>query len=302
MKMATASKHKRRGDLFIKDVRLELTEPWTVDKLKELQPPDTFVGRDAELRLCRAAWGLNRDGTEFRKDDATPMYFRLEGEPGVGKNAIVYQTAILLNRPLYVLQGHEDLTPEDLAIALVPTDRRDMPFVLRAGPLASAIYRGGLVFFNEINRVPQKTLAQLASVLDARQAIFSAMANIWIERDSKAPPTFRFCCAMNPNAPDAGLLPDYVRERTLPAVRVDYLKLPELLKVIMKSVHPPQPLLDAYEEWHRDRPVSSRVAIYIVRLASILMEQGKKLSPKGAIAKAVESSGLVQRDEVPEKH
>lgn len=304
--MPTASKNTRRRFVSIDEVKVELTEPWSAEKLKRLQPQDTFVGRDAELRLCRAAWGLNREGTEFRNDGVTPMHFRLQGEPGVGKNAIVYQTAITLNRPLYMVQGHEDLTPEDLAIALVPTDRKEMPFVLRAGPLASAIYRGGLVFFDEINRVPQKALAQLASVLDARQAIFSAMANIWIERDPKALTTFRFCCAMNPNAPDAGDLPDYVSERTLPAISVNYLKLPEILEVIRRSVKPPQPLLDAYEKWHREREVSSqhvssRVAIHIVRLARILLEQGKNIKPKEAIAQGVESSGLLKAVDAPEK-
>jgi MoxR-like ATPase len=290
---------KRRGLVTSDGVEIELTEPWSVEKLKKLQPEDTFVGRVAELRLCRAAWGLNREGTEFRNGAATPMHFRLEGEPGVGKNAIVYEMAITLNRPLYIVQGHEDLTPEDLAVALVPTNRREMPFVLRAGPVASAIYCGGLVFFDEINRVPQKALAQLASVLDARQAIFSAMANLWIERNPEVKSTFRFCCAMNPNAPDAGDLPDYVSERTLPAIRVSYLKLPEILEVITRSVAPPKPLIDAYEKWHHEREVSSqyvssRIAIYIVRLARILMEQEKNIKPKEAIAQAVEFSGLMK--------
>lgn len=303
MKIPTISKNTRRGvvSIDIDGDEIELTEPWSVEKLEKLQPPDAFVGRDAELRLCRAAWGLNLDGTEFRGDGATPMHFRLGGPPGVGKNAIVYKLAITLNRPLYVVQGHEDLTPEDLAVALVPTKRKDMPFVLRAGPLASAIYTGGLVFFDEINRVPRKALAQLSSVLDARQAIFSAMANIWIERGTKAPATFRFCCAMNPSAPDAGDLPDYVSERTLPAISVNYLKLPEILEVITRSVKPPQPLLDAYEKWHREREassqyVSSRVAIYIVRLARILMEQGNNIKPKAAIAQGVESAGLASTE------
>jgi MoxR-like ATPase len=279
------------GTGLIENVEFDLTKPLSLNELEELQPPKAFVPRNRELNLCRAAWGLDRTGRQFKNADSQAMHFRLEGPPGVGKNAIVYYLASQLKMPLYVIQGHEDLTPEDLSLALVPTNNKNKPFVLRAGPVASAIYTGGLIMFDEINRVPQRALAPLASVLDARQSIFSAMANIWIKRSAEAEARFRFCCAMNPAAPDAGDLPDYLNERTLPAIRVDYFELPGILKIIANVLDPPDVLLDAYKEWHDEQQISARVAISIVRMAMSLAER-TKMKSKDAIKRAADVAGL----------
>src|ERR1035437_169422 len=94
-------------------------------------PKRTFRGRDFELRRCFAAWGLDRDGRQAKlesttgeaRKDALPLNFRLEGPPGVGKNEIVYELSRRLALPLFVIQGHEEITPEDLALVLVPDTR-----------------------------------------------------------------------------------------------------------------------------------------------------------------------------------
>src|SRR5690349_18289375 len=56
---------------------------------EQVEPCD-FHGRDHELWLCRAAFGIRPDGRDFA-DGVQPLNFRLEGPPGVGKNEIVYE-------------------------------------------------------------------------------------------------------------------------------------------------------------------------------------------------------------------
>ncbi|MGE0824217.1 MAG: AAA family ATPase [Candidatus Binatia bacterium] len=161
-------------------------------RVPQLAEGRQFVGREEELVYCRAAWDMKKDGeTDHYKLDydaeSEPLNFRLQGDPGVGKNELVYQLARELGyQEIYSIQGHEELSPEDLAVVIVPnkdaSGPNDPPFVARASQLATALYNGGLFFFDEINRVPERSLAPLASVLEGRRrAIYSALTGLWIE-------------------------------------------------------------------------------------------------------------------------
>jgi hypothetical protein len=149
-----------------------------------------FVGRQEELRLCRAAFGMDSDGR--LSDVMVPLSFRLEGPPGVGKNEIVYQIAREMKEaegiPFYSIQGHEEMTPGDLSILVVPDHKRSgpMPLERSASPLATALLTGGLFFFDEINRVPERALSPLASVLDSRRSLYSATTGITPRFEPKA--------------------------------------------------------------------------------------------------------------------
>src|ERR1041384_646009 len=180
-------------------------EPYKVDRSISL------VGRQEELRQCMAAWGLDPDKRQ-EIPGVNPLHFRIEGPPGVGKNEIVLEIARRLNEDLYIIQGHEEMTPEDLGLLLVPSVRKletatgkdadvsmGSGLVFRASPLATAIRFGGLVFFDEINRVQERSLAPLASVLDNRKSFYSGIAGLHIVPAAGAK-SFRFCCAMNPGS------------------------------------------------------------------------------------------------------
>src|SRR5262249_31075992 len=140
-------------------------------------PGSGIVGREEELAMSRAAWGLDaqyRPLGALQKGESRPLHFRLEGPPGVGKNAIVYEMARRVaaesGTELYMMSGTEEMTPEDLTLLIVPhAGGNGNNFVLRASPLATAIRKGGIFFFDEINRVPERALSPLASVLDERQ-------------------------------------------------------------------------------------------------------------------------------------
>lgn len=255
-----------------------------------------FFGRGQELELCRAAWGIEASGKRFTDANEPSLHFRLEGPPGVGKNEIVYQLARQLKQPLYVMQGHEELTPEDLALVLVPDSTgstfRDAPLMLRASPLATALYEGGLCFFDEINRVPERALSPLSSVLDDRRSLYSALAGIQIKPKQGVEGRFRFCCALNPALSEAGhgVLPDYIDERTLPAIRVDYLEFEVIQQILVGKTQPDEAFIQALERWYeRDnrKRISARQALIFMRYAMSLAAQNGQ-DPDQALARAEE--------------
>lgn len=242
----------------------------------ETPPLCHFVGREAELELCKVAWAIDPATDRFAADGMLPLHFRLEGPPGVGKNEIVYEIARRLQVPLYSIQGHEELSPEDLSLLLVPEGEASrvghMPLVLRASPLATAIYEGGLFFFDEINRVPERALSPLASVLDSRRYIYSAMTGLRVEpRDDQARKRFRFCCALNPELGQAGyVLPEYIAQRTLPMVRVATPSVDDLMEIVGRNVPCSPELLRSFGDWYMreaERKISVRQALAIATYA-----------------------------------
>ena len=244
---------------------------------EEPVPRRQFFGRKEELHLCKAAFGLDEEDRISEKLKA--LHFRLEGSPGVGKNEIVYEIARHMARaqeiPFYSIQGHEEMTPEDLSILVVPDMRGsgELPLGLRASPLATAIVEGGLFFFDEINRVPDRALSPLASVLDDRCTLYSAMTGITVRpRDEAARKRFRFCCAMNPDLANAGQtgLPDYIAERTLPVIQIDYLGRDDLKEMLRLNITTDEEMLDAFDTWYREkvrRALSARQAMAIITWA-----------------------------------
>lgn len=72
------------------------------------------VGREEESRMVAAAW---LDGA-----DSLPLSPLLVGPPGCGKNHLVFAMARRMGLGLYVCQGYENITAEELACTLLPSD------------------------------------------------------------------------------------------------------------------------------------------------------------------------------------
>jgi MoxR-like ATPase len=261
-------------------------------------PPTALVGREDELALSRAAWGLDNDYRPLngaaRSAASKPLHFRLEGPPGVGKNAIVYEVArrvaAELGTDLYMMAGHEEMTPEDLTLLIVPhAGGNGSAFALRASPLATAIRKGGIFFFDEINRVPERALSPLASVLDERQEIISAITGLTIRPENEdARKRFRFCCALNPALGDSGyVLPDYIEQRTLPVIPVDNPPLSDLLRILERTLRCPDSWLRAFENLFR-QGVLAEVSI---RQALSLMTYAIRMEPE----EGVNRQSVIQR-------
>jgi len=170
-------------------------------------PGRPLVDREDVLSRAMAAW--------LAMEGLSPLNFRLYGPPGTGKNALVYRLAQIVERDLYIINGHQELGPEDIACSATMTSSQTIEYV--ASPLFAAMLRGGICFFDEIGKAPTAALDPLASVLDDRRSLTSVLAGIHI----KAHQDFLFCAALNENEEEGLGLPGFIDERTRPAIRVD---------------------------------------------------------------------------------
>ena len=177
-----------------------------------------FVGRESELRLITAAW--------IASDHSLPLNPLLVGEPGVGKNRIIYELAQKTSRQLYLFQGHEDVTAEDLACSVRFSDNNNSVMDYLLSPLVTAMHNGGICFIDEIGKIRPRALALLVSVLDERRYIDSTLLGERIY----AHPAFRFVAATNTT--DINLLPEFILSRMRPQINLGYPPREEIDNII----------------------------------------------------------------------
>ena len=140
------------------------------------------IDRDQEAELLEAAL---RSGA----------HVVLEGPPGTGKSTLLRQVASGHHVPFVLVEGNAELTPArlvghfDPALVLAKGYRPDI-FV--DGPLLEAMRSGGLLYVEELNRVPEETLNVLLTVMSE--------AEITVPRLGRVPatPGFALVAAMNP--------------------------------------------------------------------------------------------------------
>ena len=140
------------------------------------------VGRRRELELVTAALAAAR-------------HVLLEGPPGTGKSTLLRAIAQRAGVDLVFVEGNAELTPARLAghfdPARVLTDGYAED-VFVDGPLVRALRDGGLLYVEEINRVPEETLNLLIPVMSEGELTVPRLGRI------SAAPSFRLVAAMNP--------------------------------------------------------------------------------------------------------
>ena len=209
---------------------------------------DSFVEWGGIIEKAMAAW-LTVDGLPS-------LNFRLYGPPGCGKNAIVYHLGRLLKKDLYVINGHAELGPEDIACTPVMTAGNKISYV--ASPIFAGALRGGIVFLDEVGKVPNSALSPLASLLDSRRTLTSVQAGLHL----RAHKDFTFCAALNEDEEVGGGLPGFFDERTRPSLYVG---------------RPPKEILEKILRIHI--PVASDIWFKV-----FLKEfWGKKISPRNGL-------------------
>ena len=256
-------------------------------------PQGPFVGRADIMEKALAAW--------TSLDGLLPLNFRLYGPPGVGKNAIVYELARILKKDLYIINGHEELGPEDIACSATMTSKNTIEYV--ASPLFAAMLRGGIFFFDEIGKAPTSALDPLASVLDERRTLSSVLAGIHL----KANDDFLFCAALNQDEEEGIGLPGFIDERTRPAIYVGYPKATEL-EAILKAQLPMlgKQWIEVFILEFKDKELSPRTAINLLSYAFRLYKnsnQTTKQVKKSEIKRYLEIAykDIVTREEENKK-
>ncbi len=118
-----------------------------------------LIGLEAEIQLIISA--INNQ-----------IAVVIEGESGTGKTELVKTIAQALDRPFFRVDGDENLTITHLRGWFDP------PLVMKSGfgeesyipgPLVNAMRKGGLFFFNEVNRAPSESINGVLAALDERQ-------------------------------------------------------------------------------------------------------------------------------------
>src|SRR5260370_36993488 len=144
--------------------------------------PIEVVGRRRELELVRAAL-------------ASGAHILIEGPPGTGKSTLLRQVAESRHTEFVLVEGSAELTPARLIGSFDPAlvlEQGYRPENFSDGPLVRAMRDGGLLYVEELNRVPEETINVLLTVMSEGEINVPRLGRV-------APgPSFRLVAAMNP--------------------------------------------------------------------------------------------------------
>ncbi len=145
-------------------------------------PAPEVVGRARESELLEAAL---RSGA----------HVVLEGPPGTGKSTLLREVARRRDSAFVLVEGNAELTPARLVGHFDPAlvlERGYAVDVFVDGPLLDALRTGGLLYVEELNRVPEETLNTLLTVMSEREISVPRLGTV------RAEAGFGLVAAMNP--------------------------------------------------------------------------------------------------------
>ena len=141
-----------------------------------------LVGRAAELAKLRAGLRAGKN-------------LLLEGPVGVGKTHLALVAAHELGRPVFRIDGDSRYTEQKLSGAFDPPAVIQKGFVadaFLAGPLVEAMRVGGVLFINEMNRLPEGVQNVLLPAIDERMIVVPRLGEV------RAQPGFAVIATQNP--------------------------------------------------------------------------------------------------------
>ena len=143
-----------------------------------------------------AVVGLRREREVLTVALATGRHVVIEGPPGTGKSTLLRSIAARHRAARGVRRGQRRADPGP-AGRRSSTRRRCWPTGYRAdafvdGPLLTAMHSGGLLYLEELNRVPEETLNVLITVLTEGEIAVPRLGTVRAGKD------FRLIAAMNP--------------------------------------------------------------------------------------------------------
>ncbi|SOD95111.1 AAA family ATPase [Blastococcus haudaquaticus] len=139
--------------------------------------------------------GLDREREVLTVALATHRHVVLEGPPGTGKSTLLRSVAAATGSEVVFVEGNAELTPARLVGQYDPSAVLAggyLPENFTDGPLLTAMRGSGLLYLEELNRIPEETLNVLITVLTEGEIAVPRLGTV------RAASGFRLIAAMNP--------------------------------------------------------------------------------------------------------
>lgn len=125
-------------------------------QVNEIQKKFQIVGRTEELKQILLGYYARKN-------------ILIEGEIGTSKTTLARAFAAYMDKDFYRIDGSEDILSHVLVGYFDPPQVLNKGYIEEAflyGPLSDAMKRGGVLFINELNRLPESTQNVFLSALD----------------------------------------------------------------------------------------------------------------------------------------
>jgi MoxR-like ATPase len=144
--------------------------------------PTEVIERAAEAELLEAAL-------------LSGAHVLLEGPPGTGKSTLLRRVATGRHIPFVMVEGNAELTPARLIGHFDPAlvlSKGYASEIFEDGPLLEAMRSGGLLYVEELNRIPEETLNVLLTAMSELEITVPRLGRV------TAAAGFALVAAMNP--------------------------------------------------------------------------------------------------------